>query len=122
MVLVESAFLSENLSRAGAVGLWQFTPATARAYGLRVNNNVDERLDARKATRAGCKYIRELILEFGAGSSVMLALAAYNLGPGKVRQAVRRVSDPIKQRDFWYLYRTRALPGEIGRASCRERV
>jgi soluble lytic murein transglycosylase-like protein len=113
IVLVESAFLSESLSRAGALGLWQFTPHTARAYGLRVTKNVDERLDTRKATRAGSKYIRELILEFGAGSSVMLALAAYNSGPGKVRAAVRRtVANPIKQRDFWYLYRARALPAE----------
>ena len=56
--------------------------------------------------------MRELILNFGSGSSVMLALAAYNLGPTKVRRAVRRVEDPIKQRNFWYLYRVRALPVE----------
>jgi membrane-bound lytic murein transglycosylase D len=43
----------------------------------------------------------------------MLALAAYNSGASKVRQAVTRtVLDPIKQRNFWYLYRTRALPLE----------
>ena len=43
----------------------------------------------------------------------MLALAAYNDGPFKVKQAVAKtVSDPIKQRNFWYLYRIRALPGE----------
>jgi membrane-bound lytic murein transglycosylase D len=42
----------------------------------------------------------------------MLALAAYDLGPAKVKQAIQRVTDPIKQRDFWYLYRTRALPPE----------
>jgi hypothetical protein len=113
IVLVESAFLSESRSRAGAVGLWQFTPRTAREYGLKVSKYVDERRNIRKATRAGSKYIRELILEFGAGSSVMLALAAYNLGPGKVKAAVRRaVTNPIKQRDFWYLYRARALPAE----------
>lgn len=113
IVLVESTFLSESMSRAGAVGLWQFTPRTARAYGLKVGERVDERRDIRKATRAGSQYIRELILEFGAGSSVMLALAAYNLGPGKVKAAVRRtVTNPIRQRDFWYLYRARALPEE----------
>jgi membrane-bound lytic murein transglycosylase D len=42
----------------------------------------------------------------------MLALAAYNLGPAKVKQAIRGVKDPIRQRNFWYLYRTRALPAE----------
>jgi len=112
MVMVESAFIAQSESPKGAAGLWQFTPATARAYGLRVSAAEDERLDVEKATRAASRYVRELILDFGAGSSVMLALAAYNLGPGKVRQAVRRVEDPIRQRDFWYLYRVRALPLE----------
>jgi soluble lytic murein transglycosylase-like protein len=112
MVLVESAFIKGNESSAGAAGLWQFTDATARAYGLRVDETVDERLNSAKSTRAACRYIRELILDFGTGSSVMLALAAYNLGPGKVKQAVRKVDDPIQQRNFWYLYRVRALPQE----------
>ena len=112
MVLVESAFIKESSSSAGAAGLWQFTPLTAQAYGLRVDGEIDERLDSRKSTQAAGRYIRELILDFGSGSSVMLALAAYNLGPGKVKRAVRKVQDPIKQRSFWYLYRVRALPAE----------
>lgn len=112
MVLVESAFIAGSTSSAGAAGLWQFTPTTAKAYGLKVGEGLDERLDARKATAAAGRYIRELILDFGAGSSVMLALAAYNFGPGNVKRAVRTVVDPIKQRDFWYLYRTKALPPE----------
>ncbi len=112
MVLVESAFISERASPAGAVGLWQFTPSTARAYGMKVTKDVDERLNLKKSTLGASRYIRELILDFGAGSSVMLALAAYNVGPGNVKQAVRKVKDPIKQRNFWYLYRVRALPVE----------
>ena len=112
MAIVESSLGAENKSRAGAVGFWQFTEPTARAYGLNVSAAVDDRLDVRKSTHAACKYIRELILDFGAGSSVMLALAAYNSGPTKVKQAIRRVTDPIKQRNFWYLYRVRALPVE----------
>jgi soluble lytic murein transglycosylase-like protein len=112
IVLVESAFIAGNSSTAGAAGLWQFTAATAKAYGLRVTEGLDERLDPRKSTQAAARYIRELILDFGSGSSVMLALAAYNLGPGKVKRAVRTVEDPIKQRNFWYLYRIRALPAE----------
>ena len=111
MALVESAFIG-GTSSAGAAGLWQFTPATAKAYGLKVGAGIDERLDARKSTAAAARYIRELILDFGSGSSVMLALAAYNSGPGKVKRAIRTVTDPIKQRDFWYLYRTKALPPE----------
>jgi soluble lytic murein transglycosylase-like protein len=112
IVLVESGLGARGVSSAGAVGLWQFTPETARAYGLKVNDAVDERLNAAKSTQAACKYIRDLILDFGSGSSVMLALAAYNLGPAKVKAAVRRVNDPIKQRSFWYLYRVRAVPPE----------
>ena len=110
--LVESA-LADAESPAGAAGIWQFTPVTARAYGLKINNQVDERSDVLKSTRAACRYLRELILDFGSGSSVMLALAAYDLGPTKVRQAIlKNVQDPIKQRNFWYLYRTRSLPPE----------
>ena len=112
MAVVESALGSTNRSSAGAVGPWQFTPATARTYGLRVGQGIDERLDIRKSTQAACKLLRDLILDFGAGSSVMLALAAYNSGVTKVKQEIRKVSDPIKQRNFWYLYRVRALPAE----------
>jgi pSer/pThr/pTyr-binding forkhead associated (FHA) protein len=111
--LVESALVGDQTSQAGAAGPWQFTPATAKAYGLRVDKTVDERLDLKKSTRAGCGYLRDLILDFGSGSSVMLALAAYNLGPTKVKHAIMNtVQDPIKQRNFWYLYRVKALPAE----------
>lgn len=111
IALAESG-MTDSRSSAGAVGWWQFTPATAKHYGLRVDDQVDERRDVRKSTEAAAKYVRDLILDFGAGSSVMLALAAYDLGPAKVKQAIRQVKDPIRQRDFWYLYRTRALPAE----------
>jgi membrane-bound lytic murein transglycosylase D len=111
--IVESALTTGPPSSGGAVGPWQFTAATAKAYGLRVDGHVDERKDLVKSTRASCNYLRDLILDFGAGSSVMLALAAYNSGAGKVKQAVTNtVRDPIKQRNFWYLYRTGALPHE----------
>jgi pSer/pThr/pTyr-binding forkhead associated (FHA) protein len=112
MAVAESGMRADETSDSGAVGWWQFTAATAKHFGLRIDGRIDERRDVRKSTLAAAKYIRELILDFGAGSSVMLALAAYDLGPAKVKQAIRRVSDPIRQRDFWYLYRTRALPAE----------
>jgi soluble lytic murein transglycosylase-like protein len=112
IVLVESAFINGRTSQADATGLWQFRPETARQFGLVVNDEVDERLDVEKSTLAAARYIRSLILEFGSGSSVMLALAAYNSGPTRVRRAVRKISDPINQRNFWHLYRTGALPEE----------
>lgn len=111
--LVESALTTGKTSAAGAAGPWQFTEPTAKAYGLIVNGRIDERKNLAKSTLAACKYLRQLILDFGAGSSVMLALAAYDSGAAKVKQAVdRNVRDPIKQRNFWYLYRRRALPLE----------
>jgi len=112
MAVVESAVTNGQTSAAGAAGVWQFTAPTARAFGLTVNRDLDERLDLRKSTLAACKVLRELILDFGAGSSVMLALAAYNSGSTKVKQVIRKVPDPIKQRSFWYLYRVNALPAE----------
>ena len=111
--IVESALVEDAESGAGAVGPWQMTAPTARAYGLHVDGETDERKDLVKSTGASCRYLKDLILDFGAGSSVMLALAAYNSGAAKVKQAVSRtVLDPIQQRNFWYLYRTRALPAE----------
>jgi pSer/pThr/pTyr-binding forkhead associated (FHA) protein len=111
--LVESALATGPKSAAGAAGPWQLTKSTAKAYGLLVDGTIDERKDLVKSTRATCKYLRDLILDFGAGSSVMLALAAYDSGTPRVKQAVAKtVRDPIKQRNFWYLYRVRALPLE----------
>ena len=111
--LVESAVTPDQTSAAGAAGPWQLMPSTARAFGLRVDGQVDERKDLLKSTQASSRILRSLILDFGTGSSVMLALAAYNLGPARVKQAVvNTVRDPIKQRNFWYLYRARALPSE----------
>jgi hypothetical protein len=109
--VVESA-LGGGTSEAGAAGWWQFTAATARQYGLRVESGLDQRTDPVASTRAACRLLRDLIIEFGNGSSVMLALAAYNGGLSKVKSAVRHVKDPIRQRNFWYLYRTKALPAE----------
>jgi hypothetical protein len=111
--IVESALSEEAESAAGALGPWQLTAPTAREYGLRVDDEADERKDLVKSTEASCRYLKNLILDFGAGSSVMLALAAYNGGATKVKQAVtRNVRNPIQQRNFWYLYRVRALPLE----------
>ncbi len=112
MALVESGLIRASASQEGAVGFWQFTEVTAREYGMKVEQGVDERLDLTKSTQAASRYLRDLILDFGSGSSVMLAMAAYNSGREAVHRAVRNVKDPIKQRNFWYLYRTRALPAE----------
>lgn len=112
MALVESELVQSSVSVDGAAGFWQFTEETAREYGMKVDESADDRMDLSKSTEAAGRYIRDLILDFGSGSSVMLAMAAYNSGPEKVRRAIRGVKDPIKQRNFWFLYQTKALPPE----------
>lgn len=82
---VESTFNPAARSPVGAVGLFQFMPATAKALGLRVTP-VDQRLDPEKNTRAAAKYLRQLYRRFG---SWPLALAAYNGGQGRVARLLR---------------------------------
>jgi Transglycosylase SLT domain/FHA domain len=112
----ESLLDSGIISKAGARGLWQFMPQTARDYGLRVPDNwenlppeEDERTHPRKATQAGVKYVKTLYAEFG---DVALAMAAYNAGEGRIRRALRSIEDPINNRDFWYIYRLGTLAEE----------
>ena len=110
--MLESGFNPKALSHAGARGLWQFMPATGRRYGLKVTDNVDERCDPKKATNAAAEYFKDLIAEFGGKSSLMLAMAAYNAGEGRVSGALRKIDDPMRNRDFWYIYRMGYLAEE----------
>jgi len=87
VVAAESNFDPRAASPAGAMGLWQFIPDTARGVGLRVDDWVDERRDPVLATRAGARYLRELHDRFGSWE---LALAAYNMGYGGLLRAVRK--------------------------------
>ncbi|NLG33850.1 MAG: lytic transglycosylase domain-containing protein [Lentisphaerae bacterium] len=81
----ESSFNPAARSPAGAVGLFQFMPATARQFGLRLTPD-DERLDALKNARAAAKYLKILHDRFG---NWPLAFAAYNCGQGRVAGALR---------------------------------
>jgi hypothetical protein len=110
--MLESGLDPRALSHAGARGLWQFMPHTGRNYGLRVDGKIDERLDPEKATRAAAEYFKDLIALFGSKSSVMLAMAAYNAGEGRVGNALRKIDDPMRNRDFWYIYRMGYLAEE----------
>ena len=82
---VESTFNPAARSPVGAVGLFQFMPATAKAFGMRTTP-VDQRLDPERNTRAAAKYLRQLYRRFG---SWPLALAAYNGGQGRVARLLR---------------------------------
>lgn len=92
--LLESRMWAEAESPVGAAGLWQFMPATARHYGLRINDYVDERKNPYLATEAALRMLKVLYAEF---EDWALALAAYNCGAGRVRRAIRRANCD----DFW---------------------
>lgn len=96
LALVESNFFPQASSRAGAVGLWQFIPATGRRYALRIDSWVDERRDPAKATRAAAAYLKNLHDYFGRW---FLATAAYNAGEGTINRALRKSGAT----DFWTL-------------------
>lgn len=96
--IVESGLNPTAVSRAKAVGLWQFMSLTGRHFGLHQDWYIDERMDPDKSTEAACKYLKQLYNMFGDWE---LALAAYNTGPGNIRRAIRRSGG---KRTFWEIY------------------
>jgi membrane-bound lytic murein transglycosylase D len=94
LALVESEFNVRATSPSGAVGLWQFIPGTARQFGLRIDNWVDERRDPVKSTHAAAAYLKELHNYYGRW---FLVTAAYNAGPGVINKAL----ESSRAKDFW---------------------
>jgi len=87
LALIESS-LTMAVSPSGATGFWQFLEATAKHYGLEVNEEVDERYHVEKSTEAACKYLNESYRKFGSWS---MAAASYNMGQaGLDKQATRQ--------------------------------
>lgn len=85
--IAESLLRSRAVSSASAAGLWQIMSGTGRAYGLRVDNVIDERMDAHLSTEAAMKILTDLYDQFEDWN---LVLAAYNCGGGCVRRAIRK--------------------------------
>jgi len=98
--LIESWFKVRALSRARALGLWQFISSTGYRFGLKRDRWIDERMDPLKSTRAAIQYLKELHSFFGDWTT---AIAAYNCGEFKVQNTIR--NQRLKYLDnFWDLY------------------
>ena len=90
---IESSFDPNAISPAGARGLMQLMPETARHFGLVVNGVVDERTDPAKNLAAGIGYFRHLLDSF---DTPIDAIAAYNMGPGLVRKRLPSNSETLQ--------------------------
>ncbi len=105
VAMIESGFDAKAKSPAGAVGLWQFMPATGAVYGLARNAFMDQRKNPRMASQAAAHHLRDLYQRFGSWD---LALAAYNMGYEQLLNAI----DKYGTSDFNELSRQEAIPSE----------
>jgi len=104
LVITESYLNPRALSRANAAGMWQFIKETGKREGLNINDNIDERYNMKKATKSALTHLKRLHGEFG---DWLIAMAAYNAGAGRLREAIENQGT----RDFFELY----LPEETER-------
>jgi soluble lytic murein transglycosylase-like protein len=113
---VESRMDPSAENSFGSVGLWQFVPETAGAYGLHIDGAVDERADPARSSHAAAQLLADRFAEFG-GDATLIAVMSYNLGESKTRAllhaiAMEKGSWRSGQRSYWHLYRMRRLPQE----------
>lgn len=104
VAVTESYLNPRSLSRASAAGLWQFIKETGKREGLYINDNVDDRYNIKKSTRSAFVHLKRL---YGNFNDWFLAMAAYNAGPGRVREVIENQGT----RDFFDMY----LPEETER-------
>ncbi len=111
--LIESAFNPMALSSQSAVGIWQFIPSTANHYGLSTGKHYDQRKDVMASTTAAIRYLKDLHSMFDG--DWLLALAAYNTGPGNVRSAMRKALKRGRDPVYWNLKLSRETSNYVPR-------
>ncbi len=89
LAMAESNFSNRAYSHKRASGLWQFMPRTAKGFGLKIDDYVDERRDPIKSTKAAAKYLSHLHKRFGKW---YLAAIAYNCGGGRLAKGIKRAA------------------------------
>lgn len=104
LAITESYLLPRSLSRANAAGIWQFIKETGKREGLSINDHLDERYNIKKSTRSALTHLKRL---YGESGDWLIAMAAYNAGPARLREAIEHQGT----RDFLDLY----LPEETER-------
>jgi hypothetical protein len=110
LVMTESMCVPNAESPVGARGLWQFMPATARAYHLNVKEGVvDERISPPKSTDAAVKFISDLYRKM---NNWEFALASYNMGAFGLSARIRRAGGDVT---FWDLSAAGYLPEETSK-------
>lgn len=100
--IIESGYRNQVISTAHAIGIWQFISRTARNYGLKVNNKVDERRDTLRSTQAATLYYKDLYAIF---QNWHVALSAYNIGEMAMLRAIKKANhnDALKLARDGYL-------------------
>jgi membrane-bound lytic murein transglycosylase D len=105
LALQESALTADAVSSSNAVGFWQFKDFTAIEMGLRVDKEIDERLNIASSTRAAARYIKKNNVFF---NNWLYALQAYQMGAGGVLKSVKDSQSgvthmEITSQTYWYV-------------------
>lgn len=95
LAFIESGMQKNPVSRTGAIGPWSLMPKAAKQYGLKTGRN-DERLNYSKSTAAAAALLKDFYAAYG---DWLLAVAAYNCGPGWMEKAIKRSGS----HDYWQL-------------------
>ena len=106
LVIQESALIADAVSSSDAVGFWQFKDFTAREMGLRVDRDIDERMNIVSATRAAARYIKKNNERYF--DNWLMSVQAYQMGPGGAikagaEQYKGHKSMTIDRRTYWYV-------------------